>query len=101
MIVLHWDMFGQGLGQRGVTDTLRVMSRFVDGYQDFTQARTRESGRDYSFMEYIQEYHRPPDFLLTEEGVLVPLNGLIDLLAVGKVLADTDIIGGERQQRRV
>ena len=48
-----------------VTDTLRVMSPFVDGYHDFSQVRTREAGRDYSFMEYIQEHHRPPDFLLT------------------------------------
>ena len=81
------------MGQ-GVMDTLRVMSRFVDGYHDFTQARTREGGCDYSFMEYIQEHHRPPDFLLTEEGVLVPLRGLIELLAVGRIVADTDMIGG-------
>ena len=80
--------------RQGVVDTLRVMSRFVDGYQDFTQARTREGGRDYSFMEYIEEHHRPPDFLITEEGVLVPLKGLIELLAVGRIVADTDMIGG-------
>ena len=81
--------------EREITETLRVMSRFVDGYHDFAQARTREGGRDYSFTEYIQEYHRPPDFLLTEEGVLVPLHGLIELLAVGRILADTDLIGGD------
>ena len=80
--------------RRGINDTLRVMSRFIEGYQDFTQARTREGGRDYSFMGYIQEYHRPPDFLLTEEGTLVPLKGLVDLLAVGRIVADTDMIGG-------
>ena len=80
--------------EREITETLRVMSRFVDGYHDFAQARTREGGCDYSFVEYIQEHHRPPDFLLTEEGVLVPLKGLIELLAVGRIVADTDMIGG-------
>ena len=81
--------------RRGIKDALRVMSRFIDGYHDFSQARTRERGRDYSFVEYIQEHHRPPDFLLTEEGTLVPLHGLIGLLAVGRIIADTDVIGGD------
>ena len=77
-----------------IIETLRVMSRFVDGYKDFTHARTREGGRDYSFMEYIAEHHRPPDFLLTDGGTLVPLEGFVELLAVGRMLADTDFIGG-------
>ena len=80
--------------RRGITNTLRVMSRFVDGYHDFAKARTREDGVDYSFMGYIEKFHRPPDFLLTEEGVPVPLKGLIELLAVGRIVADTDMIGG-------
>ena len=71
------------------------MSRFVDGYKDFTQARTREAGRNYSFMEYIEEHRRPPDFLLTDEGTLVPLNGFIGLLAAGRVIADIDSVGGD------
>ena len=77
-----------------IIETLRVMSRFVDGYKDFTHARTREGGREYSFMEYIEEHRRPPDFLLTDEGILVPLEGFVELLAVGRMLADTDFIGG-------
>ena len=77
-----------------IVATLRVMSRFVDGYKDFTQARTREGGREYSFMKYIEEHHRPPDFLLTEDGILVPLEGFVELLAVGRMVADTDFIGG-------
>ena len=80
--------------RQGITDTLRVMSRFVEGYQDFAQARTKEGGRNYSFMEYIEVHHRPPDFLLTQEDTLVPLKGIFELLAVGRVLADTDSIGG-------
>ena len=80
--------------QLGIEDTLRVMSRFMDGYRDFAQARTREDGRDYSFMEYIETHRRPPDFLLTEEGTLVPLKGFVELLAVGRMVADTDFIGG-------
>ena len=87
-------LLAQEWARQQVIETLRVMSRFEDGYKDFTQARTREGGLEYSFMEYIQEHHRPPDFLLTDEGALVPLEGFVELLAVGRMLADIDFIGG-------
>ena len=83
------------LAQQGIIDTLRVMARFVDGYEDFAQARTREGGRDYSFIEYIRAHRRPPDFLLTDKGDLVPLNGFIARLAAGRILGNTDFIGGD------
>ena len=87
-------LLAQEWARQQIIQTLRVMSRFEDGYKDFAEARTKEGGREYSFMEYIQEYHRPPDFLLTDDGDLVPLEGFVELLAVGRMLADTDFIGG-------
>ena len=84
----------QEWARQGIIETLRVMSRFEDGYKDFAEARTKEGGREYSFMEYIEAHHRPPDFLLTDDGDLVPLEGFVELLGVGRMLADTDFIGG-------
>ena len=98
------DRFTQGhglanewmIGARGVIETLRVMSRFVDGYKDFTQARTREAGRNYSFMEYIRGAPPPPRFFTHRRGeLLVPLNGFIGLFQRAESLPDIDSVGGD------
>ncbi len=86
-LALHWI-------SQGILDSLRIMSCFVDGYQNFQSAKTKEKGETISFMECIRRYHRPPETLLTPEGKAVPLKGMISLLAVARCLADTDVLGG-------
>ena len=79
----------------GVNDSLRLMSQFIDGYQDLRYATTLVDGLDpVDFITYLHNFRRPPISILTPKGKLVPLRGLIELLAVGRVLGDTDIIGG-------
>lgn len=81
--------------QRITNESLRIMSSFVSGYQDFEHGRARSpEGGTLTFLEYLETTHRPPESLLTPEGREVPLKGLMALLAVGRVIADTDIIGG-------
>ncbi len=80
------------LPYRRFTDTLRFMSRFVEGYSDFAQAKTEDQGTAISFMDYIKEYHRPPETLIAPCGASVPLWGIMSLLAVGRVLADIDLL---------
>lgn len=77
------------------TTTLRIMSRFVDGYMNFQQAKTRDSdGKIISFVEFLQIKHRPPTHLVTPEGEEVPLFGVIEMIAAGRILGDTDVLGG-------
>ncbi len=79
---------------QGIQDSLRIMSRFVEGYQDFEKAKTEDGSAVISFMEYIKRHHRPPETLLTPDSKSVPLKGAMSLLAVGRCLADTDVLGG-------
>jgi len=86
-IALHW------LSQ-GIQDSLRIMAHFVEGYQDINKFQTRDEKCHVPFMEYIKRFHRPPETVLTPEGDSVPLIGMMSLLAVGRCLADTDLLGG-------
>ncbi len=79
---------------QGIHDSLRIMSRYVEGYQDFEKAKAKDGSEEISFMEYIKRHHRPPETLQTPEGKSVPLKGIMSLLAVGRCLADTDVLGG-------
>ncbi len=83
------------VARKEITTSLRIMSRFVEDYHDLQQGFTLDpSGTSVSFMEFIEKWHHPPTDLLTPSGKLVPLYGLIEMIAVGRVLADTDILGG-------
>ncbi len=80
--------------RQGIQDSLRIMCRFIEGYQDFQKAQTLDGGEPITFMEYIKRHHRPPETLLTPQGKSVPLQGIMSLLAVSRCLADTDVLGG-------
>lgn len=91
---LHADDAPQP-ARRVSNESLRIMSRMVEGYQDFDHVQTRDDGgAAVKFIEFIAKYRRPPEQLLTPDGTLVPLRGLVGLLAVGRILADSDVIGG-------
>jgi len=79
---------------RGITDCLCLMCRFEVGYQDFTYARTADGDGSISFIDFIKRHHRPPDTLLTPEGKSVPLKGFMEMVAVGRGLGDSDMLGG-------
>jgi len=77
-----------------IVNSLRIMSRLVEEYHDFDHATTLHQGRSIPFMDYIREEKRPPDKIYTSAGTLVPLAGFIELIAVGRAIADTDVLGG-------
>ena len=79
---------------KGVSHSLRVMSDFIKGYQDFSKAQTLDKGVVISFMAYIALYHVPPETILTPTGKSVPLKGFMSLLGVARLLADIDVLGG-------
>lgn len=73
---------------------LRVMSKFIEKYHNFKDARTCDRDGEISFIEFIKKWHCPPENLLTPEKIIVPLAGFMEMIAVGRVLADTDLLGG-------
>ncbi len=79
---------------QGIQDSLRIMSRFEEDYQDFEKTKTEDGGEVITFMEFIRRHHRPPEAILTPGGKSIPLKGIMSLLAVGRCLADTDLLGG-------
>ena len=84
-------------GQLGaVKETVRIMSRYIKGYHDLGEAKTLlpDCGLEINFKDYLFNYHRPPEKVLTPDGRLVPIQGVMELLAVGRCLADIDILGG-------
>jgi len=80
--------------QNGITESLRIMSCFMDGYSDLAHATTLDGNEKMGFMKYLEKYHRSPETILNPEGHSVPLEGIMELLAVGRCLADVDLLGG-------
>jgi hypothetical protein len=84
-----WELVNQG-----IQDCLRIMARMVSGYRNFAEAKTNDAGGTRSFLEFLQEFRRPPQTILNEQGISVPLLGLMELLATARILADVDSLGG-------
>ena len=79
---------------QGIESCLRVVSRKIKGFTPFAQAKTLDAaGKAITLMDYIRQNHCPPETIQTPVGTSVPLRGLIELLAAGRVLADPNIIG--------
>ena len=85
----------QYFAEKEIRITLRVAARFLEGYEDFRNVQTQVAGNEpLPFMTYLKQNHRPPETILSPEGQSVPLKGFLELLAVARILADTDVIGG-------
>ena len=76
-----------------IEKTLRIMSLIEPDFIEFSTARTFGEKGIISFMDFLYHYHRPPAHILTPDGRPVPLHGFLEMLAVGKMLADKDILG--------
>jgi hypothetical protein len=77
-------------------ESLHLQFSSIHGYHDFLSANTKDkNGCVFSFIEFIKKYRRPPEKLLTPEGTLVPLKGVVGFLALARVLADIAPIGND------
>ena len=88
-----------------ITETIHVLSKWIDDFQDLGSIRTRQyhssepslrlmRGAAIPFMESITEHQHLPETVFID-GQDVPLMGLIDILAVSRLLADSDVLGGK------
>ncbi len=88
--------FAQRLANENqIENTLRIMSKFVDGFQDLASATTKLEGKSVSIEDFIIKCHRPPEEILSPENKLIPLKGMMELCAAIRLLADIDGLGGE------
>ena len=76
-----------------ITEAIHVFSKWIEGFRDLASIQTRLNGAVMPFMEAITGHQRLPESVFVD-GVDVPLMGLIDILAVSRLLADSDVLGG-------
>ena len=78
-----------------ITNSLRVMSKWVDGYRDLGELKVKDKKKVISFMKYIEEYKRPPLFVIEPKSKKeIELKGTMGVLAAATSLADIDVLGG-------
>ncbi len=85
-------------------DCLHVMSKFMEEFTNLGEIKTRdpETNEPVYIMQqesdspgFIEKYKRPPETVIDPEtNSDIPLRGLMEILAVGTTIADTDVIGG-------
>lgn len=72
---------------------IHIMSKIEDGYQDLHQAQVRTPGGvDKPYFEYFKETKILSDEIVVKEKI-IPLEGLLELLAAARLLGDIDVLG--------
>ncbi|WP_115708121.1 hypothetical protein [Legionella sainthelensi] len=81
------EMYSQALPKYGTFEDdqyhITFMSKMLSNYSDL--------GSD--FVDYIRTYHRPREFVI-KDGQEYPLDGLMEIAAIAKILGDPDWLGG-------
>ncbi|WP_133134305.1 hypothetical protein [Legionella santicrucis] len=81
------EMYSQALPKYGTFEDdqyhITFMSKMLSNYSDL--------GSD--FVNYIETHHRPREFVI-KDGKEYPLDGLMEIAAIAKILGDPDWLGG-------
>ncbi|MGZ6330528.1 MAG: NACHT domain-containing protein, partial [Parachlamydiaceae bacterium] len=82
-----------------LTHGVHLLSKFVQGYRDLNQALVVVSGQELKFMDYVKQ-HRIPERIKVDVGSKyvplyeeLPLIGLLEILAVARLMHDIDVLG--------
>ena len=78
-----------------VSKAMHIASRLVNGYKDLSTlvAVEEDSGAELAIAEFVAKHRRPPSKAKVD-GHTVPVEGIMAVLAVARLLADTDCLGG-------
>ena len=76
-----------------LTHAIHIASKLIDRYQDFDALVVDDSGADVSMGEFVAKYGRPPSKARVD-GCTIPIHGIEAILAVARLVADTDCLGG-------
>ena len=77
------------------TKAMHIASKFVTGYRDLSEllAVDEKNGQSLKMSDFVERHHRPPTLALID-GHNVPVQGIMAILAVSRLLGDTDCLGG-------
>ena len=77
-----------------IHDAVYVASKMVHGYKDLCDLVVLDDdSTTYTMAQYVYQHYRPPSRALVENRE-VPVDGLMEILAVSRLIADTDCLGG-------
>lgn len=79
--------------KEAIDEGVYVLSKRVEGYQDLAKLKEcvlQEEQKE--FTAFLKEGKLPEHVIL--DGKKLPLLGLMEILAAGRLLADTDVLGG-------
>ena len=78
-----------------ISKMVHVAYKFIDGYQDLANLKTvhEANGEIREMSEFVSRHHRPPTLALVD-GHQVPVKGIMQILAVSRLMGDTDCLGG-------
>ena len=80
--------------EKKISHSLRIMSKWVDGYHDLGELKVKDKDTIISFMDYIRKYKKPPKLVIEpEENQEIELEGIMGVLAAATSLADIDVLG--------
>jgi hypothetical protein len=79
--------------QEKINEGVYVMSKYVEDYQDLADLNSCILGDKLLNFEQCLEQGRLPQYVMIENKK-VPLKGVMEILAVSRLLADTDVLGG-------
>jgi hypothetical protein len=78
-----------------IKKTLRVMSKWVNGYHDLGELEVKDGNTTLSFIDYIKKYKKPPELVIEpKKNQEIKLKGIMGVLAAATSLADIDVFGG-------
>ena len=79
--------------EKYVTKAVHMMSKWVTGYQDLSEAQVYTSeGKIKPYLVYFKETNCLSDTIFVK-GKNIPLEGLLELLATARLLGDVDVLG--------
>ena len=73
------------------------MSKIIEGYIDLKESKVedpKQLGTEIDIQYFVKKSETLPEFILYE-GRKLELLGLMEILAVSKLLSDTDCLGGD------
>ena len=77
-----------------LTGAMHIGSKFIPGYRDLCDlVAVDNSGAELSMTNFVWKYRRPPS-VARVDGCTIPIHGIEAVLAVAKLVADTDCLGG-------
>ena len=78
-----------------ITKSLRIMSKWIEEYQNLSQLKIKDEGKVIKFMDYIKKYKKPPELIIDPETKKeIELKGIMGVLAAATSIADVDVLGG-------